>query len=132
VAGHLYLFQTGGLALAASLGELTPPDGLMGFAQQFVDRDSEAADQVTVQVDAIVSKMCLAPLTFTDAVGHVYRPMLMTSAVDGRLAYTGMAVVRGGAALSGTPLLDAIGAELAAFGDTERFVAHASADLRGG
>jgi hypothetical protein len=53
--------------------------------------------------------------------------MLMTTFVDGRLAYTGMVVVKGGAALTGTPLLDAIGTELLGFGDTERVVAPATA-----
>jgi hypothetical protein len=118
-SGHLFVFRTGDTVLAASYGEASPPPGLVEFVRQLAERDVDDANQETVMLDDIGQGTTASPSIFVDERGNAYRSVVMTSVDAGRIAYSGVVVVRGNTAMLETRMLDVIGRKLANFGDTQ-------------
>ena len=80
----------GGLAQAASVGAADPPDSLLGHVRAFLA--AQAPEQGTCTATC-------APeppgelVTFADATGQRYRPLLISHRAGDRLGITGVAVV---------------------------------------
>jgi hypothetical protein len=90
--GYLYLVGDGGLSLAASLGSVAAPDGLLQYVQEFFDREvAQNSDQTTALTAAQTSAL-VERISFRDASGADHRPLLMASLVGGISRFAGVAV----------------------------------------
>jgi hypothetical protein len=91
-AAHLYLFGERGLYLAASLGDRTAPEGLLGFlTNRFADEHRDMRTMTIAIVGDAVPPTAVS--AFTDPDGIVHDPVFLTCALDHGLRYAGVAVL---------------------------------------
>jgi hypothetical protein len=89
--GHLYVSAAEGIALCASLGSDAPPDGLSAFLEACIRLEQEQAESATAILTAAQLDAEVPVTSWTDPVGRVHLPLVLTCLVDGQLRQVGIA-----------------------------------------
>ncbi|HEX4474840.1 MAG TPA: serine/threonine-protein kinase [Polyangiaceae bacterium] len=117
----LYLFDASGLHLAASIGELSAPDGLVEFLEDKFTAEREEMRTMTMAIPS-GSTLPAEAAAFTDAGGVVHEPILLTCVLDNTVRHAGVAVLasRDAPRRAATAVLaSALAAHLIRSGDTQ-------------
>jgi tetratricopeptide (TPR) repeat protein len=125
--GYLYLFTEQGLSLAASIGSDEAPEGLLPFLTKRLEDDDE--EQITETIAAPAGQIFPVEDTtaFTDHMGTVHDPVMLTCVLEGKTRHAGVAVLsHRGAPIRTTSssLVAAVSAHLIRAGDTAGVLAH--------
>jgi hypothetical protein len=125
--GYLYLFTEQGLSLAASLGNDDAPEGLLPFLTKRLEDDDEEQITETIAAAALTIIPAQDTSAFTDEMGTVHDPIMLTCVLDGKMRHAGVAVLthRGAPVqTTNTSLVAAVSAHLIRAGDTAGVVAY--------
>ena len=96
--GYLYLVADEGLRLVATHGGAAPPEGLLEFVSEYLERQlAESGDQTVALTSAEQSTELYARPCFQDGAGIEHRLVLMTSVTSGLARHAGIVVFVDGA-----------------------------------
>ena len=120
--GYLYLVADRGLTLVASQGSSAPPEGLLEYLHEYLERElSCSGDETAAFVGAEVGSALHARPCFQDAAGVEHRLVLLTTVAGGVARHAGVAVVVEGARTDrpagGAELVAALSTHLIEAGD---------------
>ena len=122
--GHLYLVLVAdrGLTLVASQGRSAPPEGLLEYLQEYLERElSGGGDETAAFVGAEMGSALHARPSFKDSAGVEHRLVLLTTVAGGVARHAGIAVLVEGARTErpagGAELVAALSTHLIEAGD---------------